>query len=97
MKGLLMDPMLGDLQLMVGERMLTFTTLWGNSAVDILVIFSYFSQKTGFDISYKFIIVSIEDDLHEMLTPVLGKNKKNISKCHLLKLLPKVLIVTNIL
>ena len=33
--------------------MLTFTTLWAFSADDRLMIFSYFSQKTGFDISCK--------------------------------------------
>ena len=38
---------------------LTFTTLWANSADGILMIFSYFSQKTKFDISCKL-------NLHEM-------------------------------
>ena len=32
---------------------LTFTTLWADSADDKLMTFSYFSQKTGFDIAYK--------------------------------------------
>ena len=37
-------------------------------------------------------IVSIGDNLHEMLNPFFsGKNKKNISKCRLLKILPRVL------
>ena len=32
---------------------LSSTTLWANSADDKLMIFSYFSQKIGFDISCK--------------------------------------------
>ena len=37
-------------------------------------------------------IVSIGDNLHEMSDPVFcKKNKKNISKCPLLKILPRVL------
>ena len=45
--------------------------------------FSYFSQKTGFDISCKFC----------MKCQILfsGKNKKNISLCSLLKILSRVL------
>ena len=35
------------------SRALTFTTLWANSADDNWWYFSYFSQKTGFDISCK--------------------------------------------
>ena len=38
------------------------------------IFFSYFSQKTGYDISC---------NLHEMSKPVSGKNKKNIIKYHL--------------
>ena len=38
-------------------------------------------------------IVSIGDSLHEMSNPVSGKSKKNISKCHLLKILPRMLSV----
>ena len=53
--------------------------------------FSYFSQKTGF---WHFMqIVSSGDNLHEMSNPVSGKNKKNISKCSQLKILPRVLSV----
>ena len=32
---------------------IAFTTLWANSTDDKLMIFSYFSQKIGFDISCK--------------------------------------------
>ena len=51
------------------------------------LFFSYFSQKTVlFHISYN------GDNLHEMSNPVFWKqNVKNISKCHLLKLLPSML------
>ena len=35
--------------------------------------------------------VSIGDSLHEMSNPVYGENKKNISKCCLLKILLRVL------
>ena len=53
--------------------------------------FSYFSQKTGFDISCK---LSPEETIcmkYQILFS--GKNKKNISKCRLLKILPRVLSV----
>ena len=61
---------------------ITFTTLLANSAHDKLVIcFSYFSKNTCF---------YIRDNLHDMSNPIfLGKNKKNISKYRLLKILPK--------
>ena len=54
-------------------------------------IFSYFSQKTGSDISCK---LSPEETIC-MQCQILfsGKNKKNISKCRLLKILPRVLSV----
>ena len=39
--------------------------------------------------------ISIEDNLHERPKAVFWKNKKNISKCHLLKFLPRVLSVKN--
>ena len=45
---------------------LTFTTLWAKSADDKLMSFSYFPQKTRFDISCKLQIVSTGDNLHEM-------------------------------
>ena len=58
---------------------LTFTTLWANSASSKL-LFSYFSQKTEFDICMP--IVSIRDEETfcmkcQILFP--GINKKNIS------------------
>ena len=38
--------------------------------------------------------VSNGDNLHEMSNPVSGeKNKKNISTCHLLKILSRVLLI----
>ena len=38
-------------------------------------------------------IVSLGDSLHEMSKPILGKNKKNISKYYLLKFLPCMLYI----
>ena len=55
---------------------LTLTTLLANSADHKLIFFSYFPQKTGFDIT--------------CIGPVWGKNKKNISICRLLKFFPRV-------
>ena len=74
-QGLHMSP------LKVYPFLLTFTTLWANSADDTLMIFS---QKTGFDISVS---------LHEMSILFPGKDKKNILKCHLLKILPRMLSI----
>ena len=76
-----------------GDLGLTFTTLWTNSADNKLTtFFSYFSQKTGFDISCKLSpqlnFLHCGDNLHEMPHPVFWKKKKNnqnISKCCLLK------------
>ena len=53
--------------------------------------FSYFSQKTGFDISCK---LSPQETVC-MKCQILfsGKNNKNISKCRLLKISPRVLSV----
>ena len=54
---------------------LTFTTVWANSADDkLIVFFSSFSQKMGFDISCS---ISTADNLHEMSKPVsLEKSEK---------------------
>ena len=35
--------------------------------------------------------VSLGDNLHEMSKHISGKNKRNISNCHLLKFLPSML------
>ena len=58
---------------------------------DKLVIFSYFSQKTGFDISCK--LSPLETICMKCQNLFFGKNKKNISVCHLLKILPRVLSI----
>ena len=50
-------------------------------------IFSYFSEKTGFDISCKLP----KTICMKYQTLFSGNNKKNISKCRLLKILPRVL------
>ena len=65
--------------------------LWANSANDkLMIFFSYFSQKIGFDLSCK-----LGDNLHEMSNLFSSKNikKTNISKCHLLIFLPSMLSV----
>ena len=80
----------------------TFITLWANSADDkFMNCFLIFSHKTGFDISRK-LLISAEDNLHRKSYPVeiicmkcrhlFQGNKKNTSKCHLLKVLYSVLI-----
>ena len=53
--------------------------------------FSYFSQNTGFEISCKLSPLATIYMKCQILFP--GKNKKNISKCCLLKILPKGLSV----
>ena len=66
---------------------LIFVILWVNSADDKLIVFCFLiSPKKGFDISCK--LSPRGDNLHELSKPVfLGKIKKNISKCRLLKIL----------
>ena len=51
--------------------------------------FSYSSQKTGFDISCK--LSPLETICMKCQNMFFGENKKNISKCCLLKFLPRVL------
>ena len=68
---------------------ITLNCLWADSADDkYWWYFSYFSQKTGFNVMQ---IVSLGDNLHDMLNPVFYRKQKNISKCHPLKLLPSKL------
>ena len=68
----------------VAGFILTFTTLSG--LVQPTTI--YFSQKTGFDISCK--LSSLETICMECQNLFLGKNKKNISICPLLKFCTKL-------
>ena len=70
---------------------LTLSTLWANSA-DNKFTFSYISQKTGFDISCKLSPNKIIYKKCQILFS--GKNNKNVSNCHLLKLLPSMLCYT---
>ena len=53
--------------------------------------FSYFSQKTGFDISCK--LSPKETICMKCQTLFSGENKKNISKCRLLKFVPSMLSI----
>ena len=70
---------------------LTFTTLWAFSADDKLMIFFLFFPENR--IWHFMQIVSLGDNLHEMSNPVFWENKKNLPKCCLLKILPRVLSV----
>ena len=69
---------------------LIITLLWANSADNKVVKFSYFSQKTGSDISCKLSPMETICRKCQILFP--GQNKKNNSKCPLLKN-PRVLSV----
>ena len=64
--------------------------VWAYSA-DRLVIFFLFSRENRTGHFMK--IVSNGNNLHEMSNPVFSKNKKNILKCHLLKIFPGLLSV----
>ena len=74
---------------------LTLTSPWANSADNKLVIFflffPYFSQLTGFDISCK--LSPLETICMKYQIQFSGKNKEKISKCCLLKILPRELSV----
>ena len=56
---------------------LTLTTLWANSTENKLMTFFLFFPQKTGNIKYSF----------------LGENKKNNSKCHLLKILPRAISV----
>ena len=49
---------------------------------------SYFSQKTGFDITWK--LSPLETIYMKCLNLFPGENMKNIQKCHMLKILPRL-------
>ena len=59
------------------------------------LIFSDFSQKTGFDIPCK--LSSLKTICMKCQNLFSGENKKNISKCCLLKFFPTCLVCTSIL
>ena len=63
--------------------MVNFSTHWANSADDKLMIVSYFSQKTGSDISLKCLHLR-QFAWNVKMHFLGGEKKKNISKCHLL-------------
>ena len=68
------------------------TTLWANSADDkLMIFFSLFLQKTGFDTACKLSPLETICMKCQILFP--GKNGKNISIGHLLKILPRVLSI----
>ena len=70
---------------------LSFATLWANAADDKLIFFWFYSDKKRFDISCK--LSPMETICIKYQIWLLGKNKTNISKCYLLKTLPRVLSV----
>ena len=72
--------------------LLTLTVLWTNSAEYKLMMFSYFSQKAGFDIHANCLLGRQGDNFHEMSNPVF---QENIPKCHLLEFLPSILRVNS--
>ena len=79
-------------QIKTNTLLSNFTILWANLADDKLVIFFsffFFSRKTEFDMSCK--LSPFETVCMKRLILFFGKNKKNISKCRLLKILPRVL------
>ena len=51
-------------------------SFWANSVDVKLVIFSYFSQKTGFDISCK--LSPLGDNLHELSNSVFWEKQEKI-------------------
>ena len=74
----------------LGTRGYSITTIWAYSADDKKEKkkrFCFITKKTGFDISCN------GDNLHEMQILFSWKNEKNISKCSLLKILPRMLSV----
>ena len=69
---------------------LTLTTLWATSADDKLIFCFTFPRKQDLTFNAN---CRIGNNLHEMSKPVSEKNKKNISVCRLLKILPIALQV----
>ena len=72
-------------------KLLTFTTFWAISADDSIMIFSYFSQKTGFDISVK--LSPLETICISVKTCSLQKLRQNNLTCRQLKILSSLLSV----
>ena len=71
------------------------TLLWADSADDKLIIFFlFFSQKIGFDISYKLSPWEIICMKCQILFS--GKNKKNISEFCLLKFSPTIVLLNKL-
>ena len=68
---------------------LNLTTLWEKLADDKWIVFFLFFPENW--IGYFMQIVSITDTLHEISNPVTWEKNKDISKCHLLTILPRVL------
>ena len=69
------------------QILLTFTTLWANSADNKIDIFSYFFTENK--IGHFMQIISNGDILHEMSNHVSSENKKNISKYQLPRFYPE--------
>ena len=66
-----------------------FTTPWANSADNtVMIFFLSFPRKQDLTCHANCLH---RNNLHEIPNLFTGKNKKNISICHLLKILPRVL------
>ena len=70
----------------------TFTTLWAFSADDkLIILFLILPRKQ--DLTFHANCLLRRQFAWNVKSCFLGKNKKNISKCRLLKILPRVLSV----
>ena len=78
-------------KILSGHSTYLLLPLWANSADGIFKYFSYVSQKTGFDSSCKLSpMETVCMKCQILFSGEKKNNKKNISKCHLLKILPRV-------
>ena len=75
-------------EVLIKQNYFNHSTLWAYSADDKLIKFFLFFQKTGFGISCK--LSPLETICMKCQILFSWKNKKNISKCRLLKILPRV-------
>ena len=66
----------------------TFTTLWANSPDDKLMIDFFYFPENSLGISGQ-----LGHNLHEILKPIFWKTKRTLSRCRLLKFVPKMLSV----
>ena len=75
-------------EVLIKQNYFNHSTLWAYSADNKLIKFFLFFQKTGFGISHK--LSPLETTCMKCQILFSRKNKENISKCRLLKILPRV-------